>query len=80
MLTNQKISITAKTVVNDAEIASHGAVLDVESGELSFFTRQLDKEACKLNREIVRADTAEFEDFAYSIQESTRPATTESND
>lgn len=74
MLTGKKISITAKTFVNDVEIANHGAVLDVETGDLSFYTRHTDKPACKENREAVRADVAEFEDFAYSVQESVMTA------
>lgn len=76
MLTGKKLTISGKSVVNDAEIANFGAVLDVETNDMSFFTRQIDKEACKLNKEIVRADQAEFEDFAYAVQDAVKPATT----
>lgn len=77
MLNEKKISISGKSVVNDVEIASFGAVIDVATDDVSFFNRQLDKPACKLNREIVRADQAEFEDFVYAVQEAVKPATTE---
>lgn len=70
MLTNKRISIVAKTIINDVEIATHSALLDADTGDLSFHTRHDDKPACKENRDMVRADTAEFEDFAYSVQES----------
>lgn len=69
MLTNKKITFEAKTTIEDKEIARYIAVLDLENGNLSFYPRQLDTDACKKNRDIVRADQAEFEDFVYSIQD-----------
>lgn len=69
MLAAKKLTYTATSVVDDVEIAKFGAIIRVEDGDLSFFSQQLDKEACKQHRDIVRADHAEFEDFAYSIQE-----------
>lgn len=70
MLFEKKISMTAKVFVGDAEIANLGAIMDVESGDISFFTRQLDKPLCKKYREQLRTDVASFEDFAYSVQET----------
>lgn len=69
MLFNKKLTIVADVIVDDEKIASCGAVLNAETGDMSFYHRQIDKEACKANRNIVRADQAEFEDFAYQIQE-----------
>lgn len=80
MLNEKKITIISKSVVDEVEIAQYSAILDAESGELSFYTRQLDKPMCKLHKEIVRADLAEFEDFAYAVQDSVKPAETEAND
>lgn len=69
MLANKTITIAGVTVVDEKEIAKYGAVLDVENDELSFYNRTIDSEACKEKRDIVRADRAEFEDFAYHVQE-----------
>lgn len=75
MLTEKKLSFTAKTFVDDVEIANYGAVLTVADGDISFYSRQLDKQACKENRDIVRADQAEFEDFAYAIADKIKEMT-----
>ena len=69
MLANNRITIVADTVVNDAKIASFGAILNVDTMELSLTTRHVDKDACKTHRDIVRADQKEFEDYAYSLQD-----------
>ena len=69
MLSNKRLTIVADTTLDDVKIAAYGAVLNLESMELSLTSRYLDKEACKVNKEIVRADQAEFEDYAYLIQD-----------
>lgn len=74
MITNRTISITASTVIDNAVIANHGAIIDVETNDISFYCTQVDKLACKTHREAVRADQAEFEDFAYGIQEEVKSA------
>lgn len=68
MLAGTKITISADTVVDGVKIATHSAILIVEDNDLSLYTRQIDKELCKLHKDIVRADRAEFEDFAYDMQ------------
>lgn len=70
MLNNHRITIVADTVVDDVKIASYGAILNVDNGELSLTNRHVDNEACKTYKEIVRADRSEFEDFAYMVQDS----------
>ena len=70
MIANKRISITANTNIGENEIATYGAVIHAETNDISFYTRYVDKDACKDNRDMVRKDQAEFEDFAYSIQES----------
>lgn len=72
MLTKKRLSFTAMSVVDDAEIASFSAVLNAETNDLSFYTRQIDKEACEENRDIVRADQAEFEDLAYLVKNTVK--------
>lgn len=67
MLAENKLTFSAKTIVDDTEIASYGASLNVFDGDVSFWDRQLDKSACKEHRDVVRADKAEFEDFVYTI-------------
>lgn len=69
MLSNTRITIVADTVVDEAKIASFGAILNLDNMELSLTTRHIDKEACKVHKEIVRADQAEFEDYAYALQD-----------
>ena len=72
MLSNQRITIVADTVVDEVKIATYGAILNVETGELSLTNRNIDNEACKVHKDIIRADRAEFEDFAYMIQDNLR--------
>ena len=69
MLTEKKNTISSNTIVNEQIIATHGALIKVDDGDISFYTKQLDKEACKEYRCVVREDTAEFEDYVYSLQE-----------
>lgn len=65
-----KLIIEGKTKVNDVEIAGYRAVIDVENPDgMTFHPWQIDKDACKEYRDIVRADQAEFEDYAYLCQE-----------
>lgn len=69
MLNNKRITIVAETLLDGEKIASYGAILNLDDMDLSLTSRQIDKEACKFNKEIVRADQAEFEDYAYMIQD-----------
>lgn len=76
MLANKRVAILGDTVVNDAKIASYGATLNIETGELSLTSRNIDAEACKIHKNIVRADRAEFEDYAYMVQDALVPSKT----
>lgn len=69
MLNNKRLTIVAETVLGGEKIASYGAILNLDTMELSLTSRHIDKEACKLNKELVRADQAEFEDYAYMLQD-----------
>lgn len=70
MLTNKRLSIVADTIVDEVKIASYGAVLNLENMEPSLTSRYIDKEACKIHKDIVRVDQAEFEDYAYMVQDT----------
>lgn len=73
MLSNHRLTIVADTVIDDVKIASYGAILNLDTNELSLTNRHIDNEACKTHKEIVRADRTEFEDFAYMIQDTLPP-------
>ena len=69
MLNGTRLTIIADSVVNDIRIATFGAVLNLDDMELSLTSRHIDKELCKINRDIVRKDQADFEDYAYDLQD-----------
>lgn len=69
MLNGTRLTIVADSVVNDIRIATFGAVLNLDDMELSLTSRHIDKELCKINRDIVRKDQADFEDYAYDLQD-----------
>lgn len=67
MLTERKITIEEKTVVDGKAIATHRAVIEGE--KILFLPHQIDPEECKAERAILREDQAAFEDAAYIAQE-----------
>lgn len=69
MLNGARLTIVADSVVNDIRIATFGAVLNLDDMELSLTSRHIDKELCKINRDVVRKDQADFEDYAYDLQD-----------
>lgn len=77
MLNNKRLTIVAGTVLDDTKIASYGAILDLDTMELSLTNQYVNKEACKNNRDVVRADQSEFEDYAYMIQDQLIKMTSE---
>lgn len=73
MLTKRRITLESMTTVNDVDICRHIAIISEDNTEVTFFTRMLDKQACKEYRDILRSDRAEFEDWAYDIQDRYKP-------
>lgn len=76
MLNNKRLTIIADSVLYDSEttenqekIASFGAVLDLDTMDVSFTSRYVNKEACKVNRDMVRTDQADFENYVYDLQD-----------
>lgn len=72
MLTKtKKITIEGKSVINGVNVAGFVASIDsVDPSQMTLSSFQIDKAACKENRVAVRADEAEFEDYAYAIQDA----------
>ena len=69
MLNGTRLTIVGDSVVNDVRIATFGAVINLEDMELSLTSRHIEKELCKSNRDVVRKDQADFEDYAYDLQD-----------
>lgn len=69
MMINKKLIFVAETEIDDVKIAAYTATLNPDTGEMNIVTRNIDNEKCKLYRDTVRAERAEFEDFAYDIQD-----------
>jgi hypothetical protein len=66
-----KTTLEGKCFVNDQHIATFRATIDSENPAdgVIFGETYLDKAACKEHRAIVRADEAEFQDYAYEKQD-----------
>lgn len=69
MLENKRITITGDAIIDGGKIATFGAVLNMDNLELSMTGRYINKDACKLHRDVVNADRMEFEDQAYALQD-----------
>lgn len=69
------------TVINGVKVVQHTCVISADDPQnMRVLTTKLDKELYKANREICRADIAEFEDACYKLQESylsSKPETVE---
>lgn len=70
MLINKKITMLCDSTLDDIKIASFGAVLNTDTMDLTMTSRYINKDLCKLHRDLVRSDQAEFEDFAYTVQDA----------
>lgn len=66
---NKRVNFIGESVVDGETIANFAGVLDLDNLELTMNGRFINKDACKLHRDIVRADQHEFEDYAYKIQD-----------
>lgn len=69
-LTTKKITLEAKSVVDNKEIMGFRAIIEPEKeSEVSLLHYQIDKAACKKHRTIVREDQGAFEDYAFEMHE-----------
>lgn len=58
------------TVIDDIKVVQYDCVISTENPkEMKIIVSKLNEEMYKANREICRADMAEFEDAAYALQE-----------
>lgn len=74
MLNGKRLTIVSDSVVQvddekEIKAATFGAILDIDTMKLSFTSRHIDEEACKKYRDHVRKDQADFEDYAYDLQD-----------
>jgi hypothetical protein len=71
LTTTKKITIEGKSVIDGAAVAGFVASIDSQNpSEMILSSFQINKAAYKEHRVLVRADEAEFEDYAYSIQDA----------
>lgn len=82
MLTkSKKITIEGRSVIDGVQVAGFVASIDSTNPyQMTLSSYQIDKAAYKANRVAARADEAEFEDYAYEIQDAMlaeMPAATE---
>lgn len=67
-LENKKLTITADTLVNGSKVVTFGAVMDLHTGNMRIYEQRGNDDLMRENRDIVREDRAEFEDFAWAVQ------------
>ena len=66
----QKITITGESIIDGVNVAGFSASINSNNpSDMVLSSWQNNKQACKENRAAVRADQAEFEDFAYAKQD-----------
>lgn len=64
------ITRTGYTTIDGKKVMQHSCVIDTTNPQnMTLSSTKMDKEAYKENRDICRADIAEFEDAAYALQE-----------
>ena len=64
------ITRTGYTTIDGVKVLSHSCTIASDNpAKISVSNTKLDHELYKANREICRADIAEFEDAAYALQE-----------
>lgn len=68
--TVKKITIDGFSVIDDVQVSGFRAEINSENpSDMNLTSYQIDKEAYKANRVVARADEAEFEEYAYAIQD-----------
>ena len=68
--TNKKIILTGESVIEGVSVEGYQAQISSSNPkDITLSSWQNNKELYKANRTICRADEAEFEDYAYRIQD-----------
>lgn len=66
----KKITINGKSIIDGVEVCGYQAQIDSSNpADIVLTDWQVDKEMYKANRAVCRADQAEFEDYAYTVQD-----------
>lgn len=69
--TKRSITLSGSSVIDGKTAQQYQAVIDSENPEdINFSNWQTNKALYKENRTLCRADEAEFEDMAYTIQDA----------
>ena len=69
--TIKKVTIEGTSVIDDVIVSKFVAAINSEDpNQMTLSSVQINKTVYKENRETVRADEAEFEDYAFSVQDS----------
>ena len=67
----KKITINGKSTIDGVEVCGYQAQIDSSNpADIVLTDWQVDKEMYKANRAACRADQAEFEDYAYTVQDA----------
>ena len=67
----QKITLEGRSVIDGVEVAGFTATINSEDpNQMRFSSWQINAAMYKENRVAARADEAEFEDFAYTVQDT----------
>ena len=70
LVTRKKVMISGQSIIDGAEAAGFQAQVDATNPEdMTMSNWQTNAQLYKENRAICRADQAEFEDYAYSVQD-----------
>ena len=68
--TTQKTTLKGESVIDGIVVSVFTASIDSEDpNQITFSSTQINKTVYKENRVAVRADEAEFEDYAYALQD-----------
>ena len=73
MLSNKKVTVVGDSVIDGVKIASFGAIVNSDGGEMTLTTRIIDTDAYEAKQEAVSEDRTEFEDFAFTIEKALNP-------
>lgn len=66
----EKITVSGKSMIDGVEVCGYQALIDSSNpADIAFTDWQVNKEMYKANRAECRMDQAEFEDYAYTIQD-----------
>lgn len=72
MLNNNKLNLSADSVVNDVKICSFVAVVGLDNFRVQIGERRLNEEAYEEYRDIVSDNRKAFEDLVYGVKNTVK--------